>query len=36
MEDFFVEVLNTKGVWCKAILIDLDKDGVLVKFDQNG
>lgn len=35
MEDFYVEVLNTKGVWCKAILVDLDKDGLLVRFDQN-
>jgi len=35
MEDYFVEVLNSKGVWYKAILVDLDKDGILVKFDPN-
>jgi hypothetical protein len=35
MDDFYVEVLNSKGVWYKAILIDLDRDGVLVKYDQN-
>lgn len=33
MDDYFVEVLNSKGVWYKAILVDLDKDGILVKFD---
>lgn len=36
MEDFYIEVLNSKGVWYRAILVDLDKDGILAKFDPNG
>ena len=35
MDDFFVEVLSTKGVWYRSHLIDFDKDGILVKFDTN-
>ena len=55
MDDYYIEVLNSKGVWCKvlriffylkferfysfsyfkAVLIDLDKDGVLIKYDDN-
>ncbi len=35
MEDFYIEVLNSKGVWYRAILVNLDKDGILAKFDPN-
>jgi hypothetical protein len=33
-EDFYVEVLSTKGVWYRAHLIDFDNNGILVKFEQ--
>jgi len=37
MEDhqFYVEVLSSKGVWQKAILIDLDKDNISVRFENS-
>ncbi|RNA09091.1 fragile X mental retardation syndrome-related 1 isoform X2 [Brachionus plicatilis] len=31
MEDYYIEVLNPRGNWVRVLLIDLDKDGVLVK-----
>jgi hypothetical protein len=33
MEDFYIEVLNLKGVWYQAVLVDFDEDGIIVKFD---
>lgn len=31
MQDYYIEVMNTKGHWSRVLLIDFDKDGVLVK-----
>lgn len=37
MEDFYVEVVNARGIWCRALLVDFDDKGVLVKYDsKNG
>ncbi|CAF1001722.1 unnamed protein product [Brachionus calyciflorus] len=35
MEDYYIEVLGPKGNWCRALLIDFDKEGILVKYNHN-
>jgi hypothetical protein len=33
MEEYFIEVLNSNGVWYQAFLVDFNSNEVLVKFD---
>lgn len=35
MEDYYIEVLSSKGIWHRVLLIDFDNEGVLVKSNQN-